>query len=273
MTDKASVGSEIVDTTKNVGIVLSGVSGLAYACGYLVLRARSRALGTDPGFAFIDQAYVFAGFRFALALLFSLLVMVPVLLALYAVGRILGKLQPRQLYAVEVPVAVFLGGATVWAYVATLGVSGLLLAPLSDWIGDAALGRNNYGTVIQLMTTGAAAATVLWFNARFMRRAELDGLGLVVALIGALLLVLLPMQHGVFNADRNARRLDRVPDGLTGIEPPVWLVDRGASDRVVLYGHTADGQARLMTLKDEKLEGIAVTGVSSLGAVMGERKP
>jgi len=33
--------------------------------------------------------------------------------------------------------------------------------------------------------------------------------------------VLLPMQHGVFNPDRNARRLDHVPEGLTGIEPPI----------------------------------------------------
>jgi len=269
----ASVGSEIVDTTKNVGVVLFGLSGVAYACGYLVLRARSRALGTDPGFAFIDQAYVFAGFRFALALLFSLLVMVPALLALYAVGRLLGKLEPRRLYAVEVLAAVLLGSATVSAYVETLGVSGLLLAPSSNWIGDAALGRNNYGTAIQLMTTGAAAATALWLNARFMRRNDLDGLGAVLVLIGALLLVLLPMQHGVFNADRNARRLDRVPEGLTGIEPPIWLVDRGASDRVVLYGHAADGQGRLMTLKQDKLDGIAATGVSALGTAVGERKP
>jgi len=273
MTDNASMGSGIVDATTKIGIVLSGLSGIAYACGYLVLRARSHALGTDPGFAFIDQAYVFAGFRFALALLFSLLVMVPVLLALYAVGRFVAKLAPRQLHAVEVVAAVFVGGATVWAYVATLGISGLLLAPSSDWLGDAALGRNVYGPVIQLMTVGAAAATVLWFNARFMRRADLDGLGVVLGLIGALLLVLLPMQHGVFNADRYARRLDRVPDGLSGIAPPVWLVDRGASDRVVLYGHTADGQAGLMTLKEEKLDGIAVTGVSPLGTAVGERKP
>jgi hypothetical protein len=273
MTGVASVGSGIVETTTKIGVVLSGVSGLAYACGYLVLRARSRALGTDPGFAFIDQAYVFAGFRFALALLFSLVVTLPVLLALAAVGRVLGKLAPRHLHAVEVAGAVFVGGATVWAYGATLGVSGLLLAPSSDWIGDAALGRNNYGTVIQLMTTGAAAATVLWLNARLTRRADLDGLGVVLALIGALLLVLLPMQHGVFLADRNAQRLDRVPEGLTGFEPPLWLVDRGASNRVVLYGHAPDGQGRLMTLKEEKLEGIAVIGVSSLGAAVGERKP
>ena len=269
----ASDGSGIDDSAKSIVVGLSGLSGIAYACGYLVLRARSHALGTDPGFAFIDQAYVFAGFRFALALLFSLLVMMPVLAALYALGRAVAKRMPTHLYALEVVAAAIVGGAAIWAFVATIGISGLLLAPASNWLGDAALGRNNYGTVLQLMTTGAAAATVLLLNARYMRQGELDGLGVVLALIGALLLVLLPMQHGVFNADRTARQLERAPEGLTGIAPPLWLVDRGASDRVVLYGHGAEGQGRLVTLREDKLEGIAVTGVSSLGAAVGERKP
>jgi hypothetical protein len=114
---------------------------------------------------------------------------------------------------------------------------------------------------------------LLWLNSRLGRLGGLDALGAVLALICALLLVLLPMQHGVFYADRNARRLDRVPEGLTGIEPPLWLVDRGASDRAVLYGRAADGRGRLTTLKQEKLEGIAVTEVNGLGAVVGERKP
>jgi hypothetical protein len=273
MIGMALLGSGIIETIRNVGVVLAGLTGIAYASGYLVLHARSHALGTDPGFAFIDQIYVFAGFRFALALLFSLLVMVPVLLALHGVGRIVAKLEPRPLYAVEVLAAVLMGVATVWAYVVTLGVSGALLAASSDWIGDAVLGRNSFGAAIQLMATGAAAATVLWLNRRLTRLGELDGLGVVLALIGALLLVLLPMQHGVFHADRYARRLDRVPEGLTGVEPPLWLVDRGALDQIVLYGHAADGQGRLVTLKQDKLDGIAVTGVSTLGSAVGERKP
>ena len=171
----SSVGGGIVGTTKNVGIVLSGLSGVAYACGYLVLRARSRALGTDPGFAFIDQAYVFAGFRFVLALLVSLLVTVPALLALDAVGRLSassgqGGSIPWRCWPPSCSAA-----QPFWAHYQTLGVSGLLLTPSSNWIGDAALGRNNSGTVIQLMTTGAAVATALWLNARFRRRNHLDG--------------------------------------------------------------------------------------------------
>jgi hypothetical protein len=269
----ASVSSELAVAAKSAAVVLSTLSAGAYACGYLVLRARSRALGTDPGFVLVDQVYVFAGFRFVLSVLFSLLVMAPVLLSLYGIGRRVGKLAPRPLFAVEVLAAVVVAGATVWAYVATLSVSNVLLVPSPDWLGDAALERNDYGTAIHLTTTGAAAAMLLWLNWRLLRLGGLDGLGAVLALICALLLVLLPMQHGVFYADRNARRLDRVPEGLTGIEPPLWLVDRGASDRAVLYGRAADGRGRLTTLKQERLEGIAVTEVNGLGVVVGERKP
>lgn len=268
----ASVGSGIADTAKDAGVVLAALSGAAYASGYLVLRARARALGTDPGFAVIDQAYVFAGFRFVLALLFALLVMTPLLFSLYGIGNLVGRLQPGPLFAVEVAAAVLAGSVTIWAYMTTLAVSGVLLTRSPNWLGDAALGRNNYGTAIQLLTTGLTAALLSWCYARFARLDGPDALGAVLMLIALLLLVLLPMQHGVFNADRNARRLARVPDGISDIEPPLWLVDRGASDRAVLYARAADGQGRLITLMQEKLDGIAVTSVDGLGAAVGEWK-
>jgi len=123
---------------------------------------------------------------------------------------------------------------------------------------------------------------------RFGDAAAVDGLDLTVrtgevfGLLGPngagktttlrVIVTLLPVQHGVFHADRNARRLDRVPDGVSGIEPPLWLVDRGASDRVVLYGRATDGQGRLITLKQEKIDGIATTGVDDLGTAVGDRK-
>jgi hypothetical protein len=266
-------GSEIVESAKNAGVVLTVLSGAAYACGYLVVRARARALGTDPGFALIDQAYVFAGFRFVLMLLFALLLTAPLLLLLRWVGRLASMLPQGQLCALEAIAALSAGAATIWAYVATTSVSGVLLAPSSGWLADAALERNNYGVLMVLATTALGAAILLWFDAHFARAGGFDPLGAILLLISVLLLVLLPMQHGVFHADRSARQLDRVPEGVTGLAQPIWLVDRGTSDRVVLYGHTADGQARLVTLKAEKLDGIAVTGVRSLGAAVAERNP
>jgi hypothetical protein len=266
-------GSEIAESAKNAGVVLTALSGVTYASGYLVMRARARALGTDPGFVLIDQAYVFAGFRFALTLLLGLLVVAPVLLLLGWVGRLASLLPKGHFSVLEIATALSAGAATIWAYTATIGVSGVLLAPSHGRLADAVLGRNNYGVLMVLATTAIGAAMLLWFYAHFARAGSLDPLGAVLLLISVLLLALLPMQHGIFHADRMARRLDRMPEGVTGLAPPIWLVDRGTSDRVVLCGHTMDGQARLVTLKAEKLDGIAITGVSSLGAALLERTP
>jgi hypothetical protein len=262
--------NEIAESAKNAGVVLTALSGAGYACGYLVVRARARALGTDPGFALVDQAYVFAGFRFLLALLFALLVTVLPLLLFREIGRYAGLLSPGLLFGLEIVAALAVGVATIGAYVATFGVSGVLLSPSSGWLARAALEQNNYGTLLFLATTLLGGATLLWAGAHATQTGGLDTLGAVLLLIGALLLVLLPMQHGAFNADRIARQLERLPNGVTGIALPIWLVDRGASDRVVVYGHGEDGKGRLMTLKADLLDGIPVVGVSSLGRAVGE---
>src|SRR5437762_10764590 len=104
-------GSEIAESAKNAGIVLTVLSSAAYACGYLVVRARARALGTDPGFALVDQAYMFAGFRFVLTLLFAFMLTAPLLLLLRSVGRRASLLSQRQLSALEAIVALSAGVA------------------------------------------------------------------------------------------------------------------------------------------------------------------
>jgi hypothetical protein len=127
-----------------------------------------------------------------------------------------------------------------------------------------------------MATTAMGAAILIWIDAHLARAGGLDALGVVLLLIALLLLVLLPMQHGVFYADRNARRLERPPEDikdLAHLGSPIWVVDRGSSDRVVLYCRDADEQARLVTLKAEKLDGIAVTGISSLATAVEERNP
>src|SRR5512143_1519730 len=75
---------DIVSGAKNVGAALATVSTLGYASGYIVLRARAYALGTDPNFTFLDETYVFTGFRFLFVALIALLVAAPVLLLVRA---------------------------------------------------------------------------------------------------------------------------------------------------------------------------------------------
>lgn len=260
--------SGVADAAKNLGVVVTTASGMAYACGYLVVRARARALGTDPGFTLVDQAYVFAGFRFVLVLLLALLLIAPFVFAVRALSRLAQQwLSPGLLRVVSMTVAMLAGIATVFAYMATIGVTGALLTPATDWATDAVLERNEYGTAIVLGTTALAACILPWAVTRLARAAVAEPFSLFLLTIGLPLAILLPVQHGVFQADRSARLLEKPPEGTTG---PLWLVDRGAGDRVVLYGRSASGRPVLVTLKAEKLDGIGVLGVTTLGAMVRE---
>ncbi len=265
-------GGDIVESVKNAAVVLTSLSGAAYACGYLVVRARARALGADPGFALVDQAYVFAGFRFVLVLLISLLVSVPVLLSLRWVGSRTLLLGAGPVLVLETGGAVIAAALTIYAYLATTRINGVLLSGASDWQTCAVLGRNSYGTLLLLATTVGAAALLLWTREHYLRAGALDPLGAALALVAALLVALLPVQHGVFYADRTARKLDGVPHAASGLAPPIWTVDR-AADRITLFGRGADGHARLVTLKAEQLDGVPVVGVGTLSDVLGDPNP
>jgi hypothetical protein len=159
--------------------------------------------------------------------------------------------------------------STICAYLATIHANGVLLSGSSDWIAGAVLGRNSYGVLLSLATTVGAAALLVWTREHYLRAGVLDPLGAALALIAALLIALLPVQHGVFHADRTARRLDGALQAASGLAPPVWMVDRTA-DHVTLFGRGADGHARLVTLKTEQLVGVPVVGVGTLSDVLGD---
>jgi len=260
-------GDEFVAAVKNAAVALTSLSGAIYACGYLVVRARARALGADPGFALVDQAYIFAGFRFLLVLFISLLICMPALLLLRWLGRQAGRLGTDWLFVLEAGGVALAAAATVAAYVATTSVSGVLLSGSRDWLAGAALGRNGFGALLGLATTAGAAAALLWTRGYFARAGAVDPLGAALALNTGLLIALLPVQHGVFHADRTARRLEAAPHSVTGLVSPVWTVDR-AADRVTLFGRGPDGQARLVTVKADQLDGVPVVAVGTIGDVL-----
>jgi hypothetical protein len=269
--------SKLADVTKRAGAVLTTISGAAYACGYIVLRARAHALGTDPGFALVDQAYVFAGFRFVLMTLFALLLTSPLLLAAYHLARLARRLRHRLVDLLEAVGTTLAGLGTVLLFFVTFSVSDVLLRPpelaptrLARLLAEAALDRNAVGTLMVLGTTLSTALLLIWTHTHHRRAGRPDAQAGALLLIATLLMVLLPVQHGVFLADRNVRALERAPEGTAGLEQPIWLVDRGAGDRAVLMARQADGRAKLVTVKVEQLDGIAVTEVASLGAALGK---
>jgi len=260
---------DVADALKNIGLVVTTASGIGYACGYLVTRARAFALGTDPGFALVDQAYVWAGIRLAMLLLFAVLLSALPVLLLRAAWHLISHAAPRAAVAIERGMAVVAGGAIIVLAVQLFTVSNLIFEPSAATTGlsAAVLGRNGYGTLLFVGSTALLLVIGFWLRSR-LARAGVDTQAQLLGVMGALLCVLLPIEHGVFFADRKVRQLDRIPEGATGVVPPVWIIDRGAGDRVVLFGRDGAGQPRLVPVQADKLDGIAVTAVADLGDIL-----
>jgi hypothetical protein len=269
----ATIDPEAV--TKNLGAMLTTAAGLGYACGFLVVRARAHALGTDPGFVLLDQNYVFAGFRFALITLFVLLVAAPGLLLIAAAGSLVARFGSRRIrHSLEWAAAVGLGVLTVTGFYLTLRVQNVLLEPsiaiCRTALADAAIDdSNNLGVLVILVATMVAACSILWMRAR-AGHVQLDNLTRLLGVIVALNLLLLPILHGTFVTDRKAYRLAGVPEKLADVDPPLWLIDRGADDRVILLAHAKNGRVELIPIKADKLDGIGTVEVTSLGKIVGD---
>jgi hypothetical protein len=84
-------------------------------------------------------------------LLVSLLITFPLLLLLRWLGGRALMLSAAQLCALEIVGAVVAGAATIWIYLITMRVSGVLLDKNSGWGAGAVLDRNRYGVLIELL--------------------------------------------------------------------------------------------------------------------------
>jgi hypothetical protein len=269
----AELVPNLVEKAKSLGIVLTSASAVSYACGYLALRSRAHALGTDPGFTLLDQAYVFAGFRFVVITLVALLVMSPLLILLkLIVARLARVTTPVHLEifawigAVALATLTLVGFSTLFIEGALLNDSPTFYPPL-DVFFDGVLGNVRVGVIVVLIATTTTAVTLLWLRGRSGQTRGGNSLSIVLVVIAGLQLVLLPINYGAFFADRTARVLERPPDGLVDVASPIWLVDRGP-DRATLLARRPDRRLVLITVKIEKLDGIAVTGTKTIAEIV-----
>jgi hypothetical protein len=270
----AELVPNLVENAKSVGIVLTSASAVSYASGYLALRSRAHALGTDPGFTLLDQAYVFAGFRFALIMLIALLVISPLLILVKLATAMVARLITPKRVAILARLAVVALGIFTLAGFRTLFVEGALLdngsahqTALQSVLISGVLGSGKTGLFVNLTATATTAITILWLRSRYAQTGAGDPLTIVLVVVAALQLVLLPMQYGIFLADRTARVLDRAPEGVGGVSLPIWLLDRGA-DRASLLARRPGGSLVLITVKAEQLDGIAVTGTTTIAEIV-----
>jgi hypothetical protein len=118
---------DIINYAKNIGSVLATATTVAYISGYLILRARANALGTDPAFTLVDEAYVFAGIRFLFITLVVLLLLSPLLIVMHlGIAWVIRHIPPHWMNPIQWVLLAVLTIVTLMT-VKILNVSGLLL--------------------------------------------------------------------------------------------------------------------------------------------------
>jgi hypothetical protein len=251
----------------DAGAAFAALSGAAYACGYLVVRSRDRALGADPSLGLINDAYVFAGFRFVLSLLLALLLVSPVVAAVrWAAARIIAAM-PGPAAILAWATALVLAALVVAQLVVVLGVRNILLTPAAGAGGErplvqAALGYGAAGLGLTLATAASAAVLASWTSEEIVKGGK-RAIVVVLALTTALQFLLLPVIHGAFFADRSVRVLEAAPTSAPGLVGRVGILDQSA-DRATLFGVNTAGQGRFVEVDRASLNGMAVVSVTPL---------
>lgn len=261
-------------------------TALLYACGFFSLRGSYAVLGVDIELTIFDHRYVFAGARFTLyLLLFGIVLTYPLLLCALIVSRLRsiaprfpdmrgGRGLSRQLMDFGGAAAALVLIVATFAALQLLRIRALLLieeVPQPDFEWSALIcGLAGY-------TTGRASSPVLVAGATFIlawltlywtwRRLRNESsspalLTALLVLLSAVQLLMLPATQGALFGEREMRRLDQRPQGLTDLVEPVWLVYRG-STRAVVFGRNRDGKPGLVTVGLDALDGRAIVEVAT----------
>ena len=259
-----------VEFATNVGVLLGTASAVGYACGYLALRARSFALGTDPAFKLVDQVYVFAGVRFFVITLILALVLAPAILAIRWVALGLARALPDAMAGALQWLTLIAIAAMTLGSMSILRVNGLLLRndlPASGLEAAVLGGSGGLRLALTFAPVLLAGLSAVWLYGRL----SVGGsqLGLILGLVVALQAFMLPIYHGALFADRRVRVLAGVPEGVRGLVMPLAIVDRTA-DQATLLGSDGGGLRGLTTVALEKLDGIPVRAVVPLADFLGQ---
>lgn len=263
---------DLVENAKSLAVILSVLSSLGYVAGYLAMRARAMALGTNPNFELVDEIYVFAGFRFFFITIVLLLLVSPVTFFLRWLAMNLrdnwGGSPGLIDWALMILLALLLFGI-LWR---TFSVNGVVLLPidqLDPW-QQAVLG-NRYGRrlALTLLTLIIFVLSIFWFSSRLQSQPKIFDYLLILLLL--LQIFLLPTQHGIYFADRRVRVLDAVPQSTATLIPPVAIID-GIGEYVTLLAYNSTGTRRVLTsIKRDDLAGISVKSVNFLNEFLASK--
>jgi hypothetical protein len=254
----------MVERLKGIGAALGTISALAYVTGYLVLRARAHALGLEPALDLVEEAYVFAGFRFLYASLVWLLWIVPACLVVRLLARPWSERVRRRVGVRLDWTLLALLLALTMLDLQILDASAVLLevragqAPSA--MGSAVLGDSSVPWRTAASMLLPALTVVLFYDRLQQQRGPFEG---VLGLLLAVQVLTLPIQHGALSADRGVRVLSRPPAAASDLLAPVAVVDR-TGKQVTLYSLDGARAPRLTVLPTSALDGVGVTRVARL---------
>lgn len=256
---------DLTSYLKSLGGVLATVTTLVYVSGYLALRARAFALGTDPAFALAYEGYVFAGFRFVFISLIILLLSCPIILAIrWAASWTCQHVSGAWMNAGQWLLLILLAICTLYITVRILSVNGLLLRQESggshSMLEEAVLG-GQMAVAIMFAVVLLAALSALWLRTRVP--AVNSPFTWVLAIVVTMQLFLLPICYGALYADRKVRILAAIPGVVKDLKEPLGIVDR-TSDHVTLLGLNKTNERRMVVVKLDELNGVPVKEIVSL---------
>jgi hypothetical protein len=257
---------EAINLLKNIGGVLATVTSIIYAAGYMVLRCRSNALGTDLSFKLLDETYIFAGFRFVLITLVTLLLLSPIILFVkWLTAWAFSKLSTDFANIIEWVVLAVLAFVTIF-FLKIFGVSGLLIQDQDtsySHIQQAVLGGQPLLRLsLTFLTTFVASISFIWLRKNYLEYG-FNEFNVLLSIVFFVQLCVLPAFHGALFADHRVRVLNEVPASLKSIHPPVCIVERNG-DWASLFGKNEDNQSCLVNIKTGDLNGIPVKRIVNL---------
>lgn len=261
---------DIINHAKNIGSLLATAASLAYISGYLILRARANALGTDPAFTLVDEAYVFAGVRFLIVTLVVVLCLSPVLISVrFGAQWVNAHLPPVWINLIQWILLAVLAIIALMS-VKLLNVSSLLLQQSvtdhnTNLVGAIMGTQTAYGLFLSFGMVFLATLSAYWLKVRIT--SGFDAFTWVLCIVVALLFFMLPIYHGALFADRKVRLLAGVPDVVKGIYEPVGIVDH-TKEHYTLFGRDDKGEPCLTTIKQDDLYGIPIKRIISLKIFM-----
>jgi len=259
---------DIENIFKNTATILATITTVIYVSGYLALRARAHALGTDPAFTLLDEGYVFAGFRFIFITLIVLLLLAPaILFVIWLLTWLVSKMTPEFLNITKWIVLILLAILTI-SFLKILSVNGLLLhqsvsgnsySPLQEAVlGDQPFLR----LALTLLTVFVTVLSFIWLI-KVRLEDDLNHFAWLLSIIVFIQLCILPIYHGALFADHKVRVLASIPTILKDINAPIGIVDR-TSSHVAILGRGSNNQYLLATIKLDDLNGIPVKKIINL---------